>query len=270
MDRLLAVKLDTTGCEAEVRLNGVPLGRADAARPSLIVPVHEYIVSGSNRLELVAWPPQVLPAGAAAPPPVPPLTSDGLQGATVRILLPRIGGAIHESSARTLAQLDWAPPAGTRYEAPATLSEDVSLPVSFPRWRWLEARPHPAPAALHPQALALLQALAQDLARGDVDRFIAAVRLRTEEIAHAYQRRPEDEAARLRSDLLALHAAGRAAWVPPAAEALWLHPIAGGRLLECLDPAGGPALHTEPDALGQTCALPLRLGAVDNNLYVLR
>ena len=52
MDRLLAVKLDTTGCEAEVRLNGVPLGRADAARPSLIVPVHEYIVSGSNRLEL--------------------------------------------------------------------------------------------------------------------------------------------------------------------------------------------------------------------------
>jgi hypothetical protein len=269
MDRLLAVKLDAAGCEAEVRLNGVPLARANAARPSVIVPVHEYTVSGSNRLELVVWPPQPLAAGTPVPPPVP-LTADGLQAAAARILLPRIGGAIHESSARTLAQLDWAPSAGTKYEAPVTLSEDVSLPVSFPRWRWLEARPHPAPSTLQPQALALVQALAQDLARGDADRFVATVRLRTEEIALAYQRRAEDEAARLRSDLVALHAAGKASWVVPEAEALWLHPVAGGRLLECLDPAGGPALHTAPDDLGQTRALPLRLGAVEGNLYVLR
>jgi hypothetical protein len=181
---------------------------------------------------------------------------------------------MHEAAARTLAQLDWAPPAGESFEAPVRRQEEVSLPVSFPRWRWLDAPvlpvSSPPPPALHAQALSLVQTLAQDLARGEVDRFVSTVRLRTEELALAYQRRPEDEAARLHADLLATHAEGAAAWIAPETDALLLRPVAGGRLLECLAADGGPALRTQPDEQGQMRALPLRVAAVEGRLYVLR
>lgn len=269
MERLLVAKLEVNDCEAELRLNGIPLARADAARPRVVVPVHEYTIAGANRLELVLWPPPATPP-AEAPPPSVAGRASGQQSAHARILLPRVGSPISESSARTLAQIDWAPAAGSAYEAPLALSEELSLPVSFPRWRWLDAPPIDLTPALQAQVLALLQSYAQDLAAGEPERFLTGVRLRTEEIAVAYQRRPEEETARLREHLAAAHAAGRLKWLPLAADTLALRPVAGGRLLECLGASGGPALSTEPDERGQTLALPLRLAAVEGRLYVLR
>lgn len=269
MERLLVVKLDVQGCEAELRYNGVPLARADAARPSAVVPVHEYTVAGSNRLELVVGPPPLRPADSD-PAPALPGTADGGQSANARILLPRLGSPMHESSARTLAHLEWAPAEGTAYETPLSLQDEVSLPVSFPRWRWLEAPPQPPLPTLHGLALSLVQTLARDLARGEVDRFITTVRLRTEELALAYQRRPEDVAAQLHADLVELHTASAASWIVPDATHLLLRPVAGGRLVECLGPDGAPALRTAADKLGQSRSLPLRLSSVEGRLYVLR
>ena len=68
MERLLVAKLEVHDCEAELRLNGIPLARADAARPRVVVPVHEYTVAGTNRLELVLWPPPATPPAEAPPP----------------------------------------------------------------------------------------------------------------------------------------------------------------------------------------------------------
>jgi hypothetical protein len=269
MERLLVLKLDAVDCEAEASLNGVPLARVNAARPCAIVPVHEFTMAGHNRLELVVWPrPAVTPPGPALP--VEPRVSDGRRLVQLRILLPRIGSMADESSARTLAQLDWAPPEGEAYEAPLMLAQDFGLPVSFPKWRWLEAPACEVTPALHAQALAVVQGLARDLAAGQPERFLAATRLRTEEIALAYQRRPDDEAQRLREHLLALHAEGRLKWRPLTPEVLVLRPIAAGRLLECLGADGAPVLTTEPDAQGRTFALPLRVTAVEGKLYVLR
>lgn len=270
MERLLVVRLDVQGCAAEVLLNGIALARADAARPRAIVPVHEYTLAGGNRLELVVWPAApVLPLGTPAPAPLA-LTADGLSAARAIVLLPRVGNPIDERDARTLAQLDWAPPAGTAYEAPLSQQQDVTLPVSFPRWRWLDAPPVTPSAELTQAALAWLQPLTQALQAGDVEPFIAATRLRSEEIALAYQRRPEEELQRLREHLIGLHEAGTLKLAPLAAESLHLRPLAGGRLLECLDAAGLPALRTLPDADGQVHAWPLRLAAVEGRFYALR
>jgi hypothetical protein len=269
MERLLVVKLEVNDCEAEISLNGVPLARANAARPRAIVPVHEFTVAGANVLQMVVWPHPVMPPGQASPAPLP-LVASGHHWAHARILLPRMGSAIDEAPARTLSQVDWAPAAGTAYEAPCTLSQQVTLPVTFPRWRWLDAPPVDPSPALQAQAGGLLQSIAQDLAEGQTDRFIAAVRLRTEEIAVAYQRRPEDETDRLRGYLASLHAAGCLKWPPDLAQAVVLRPIAEGRLLECLDASGGPALRTEPNERGETWALPLRLAATAGRFHVLR
>jgi len=269
MERLLVLKLDAVDCEAEACLNGVPLARVNAARPSAIVPIHEYTVAGPNQLKLVIWP---RPAVTPEDPPLPaePRVADGRRLVQLRILLPRVGSMADESTARTLAQLDWAPPEGEAYQAPLVLAQDFGLPVSFPRWRWLDAPAVEDVPSLHSQALAVVQGLARDLAAGQPERFLAATRLRTEEIAIAYQRRPEDETRRLRDHLTSLHAEGRLKWPPLTPEALVLRPVADARLLECLGADGRPALSSAPDDQGRSVMLPLRVTAVEGKLYVLR
>jgi hypothetical protein len=269
MERLLVLKLDAVDCEAEACVNGVPLARVNAARQCVIVPIHEYTMAGPNQLDLVIWPrPAVTPETPALA--TEPRVADGKRLAQLRILLPRINSMAHEASARTLAQIEWAAPEGEAYEAPLVLSQNFGLPVSFPRWRWLDAPAIEDTPALHAQALTVVQGLSRDLAAGQPERFLAATRLRTEEIALAYQRRPEDETQRLRDHLLALHAEGRLKWLPLTPETLVLRPIASGRLLECLGADGGPALSTQPDDQGGSLSLPLRVTAVDGKLYVLR
>jgi hypothetical protein len=269
MERLLVVKLDALDCDAELRLNDFPLLRVDPARPSAQMPVHEFTTAGNNRLELVIWPRPAHERAAEAPPPLA-CVADGQRAARARILLPRIGSVADETGARTLAQLDWAPPAGSGYEAPLTLQQDVMLPVNFPRWRWLEAPQIEDPLAHRANAFAFVRGIAEDLERGQAERMLLATRLRTEELALAYLRRPEDETARWRDQLLAWHADGRLRWLPLEAETFALRAVAGGRLLECLDGEGAPALRTEPDEHGRSLALPLRMAAVEGNFYVLR
>jgi len=269
MDRLLTLKLDVVGCEAEALLNGVPLARAHAARPRVLVPVHEYALAGPNRLELVIWPhPAAAPAEERQPPQ--PLKADGLVRASVRILLPRIGNPVDEASARSLAQIEWAPAAGDHYEAPLSLQQTGQLPVNFPRWRWIDAPLAEPTPALRAQAHALIRRFQEDLAAGNPDAFLSAVRFRTEELAVAYQRPVEELLARLREHLEQLHQAGRLKWVELAPDNLVLRRLAGGRLLECLSADGEPALRTEPDEHGRAQTFALRLAAAEGKLYVLR
>jgi hypothetical protein len=269
IDRLLVLRLDAVDCAAEAFLNGVPIARADAARTRAIVPVHEYTVAGVNRLELVLWPRAAAAAQVEQAAPER-CVANGKQAAGIRILLPRVGNAADESSARTLAQLDWAPAAGLAYDAPLTLRQEVTLQVNFPRWRWLDA-PAAAPTpAMRQLALGFVQQLARDLSDGNVDAFMNATRLRTEELAVAYQRDAADEAARLRAYLLDHVMSKRLDWLPLDADGFVLRSIADGRLLECLDASGAPMLRTAADATGRSMALPLRLAAVEGRLYVLR
>ena len=269
IDRLLVLKLDAIDCEAEALLNGIPVARASPARPRIVVPVHEYTAAGANRLELVIWPRAFAPGEPKVEPPLP-CVSTGRLSAHARILLPRVGNVADESTARTLAQMEWSPVEGLPYEAPFVLSQDISLQVSFPRWRWMDAPVVPSSAALRSLALSFVDQLSQQLAAGDVEGFITATRLRTEELAAAYQRDAGNDAARMRSHLLELHATHRLKWLPMTAEGLVLRSLAGGRLHECLDISGAPMLRTVPDDAGRVLALPLRVAAVDNRLYVLR
>jgi hypothetical protein len=267
IERLLVLKLDAVECEAEARLNGMPIARAHPGQPRIALPVHEYTLSGANMLELVVWPhPAALAAGEAPAPQA--LVATGRASAHARLLLPRVGNAADESGARTLAQLEWAPAAGTAFEAPLSLRQDLQLPVSFPRWRWLEAPPVVNVAGMTGQARAYVQPLADSLAAGDPEPFLTAVRLRTEEVAAAYQQDPREATARLRQHLLEAFEAGRLRWQP--LDALVLRPVAGARLLECLSPEGQPALSTEVDDDGRALALPLRMAVVESRFYVLR
>lgn len=264
MERLLVLRLDSVGVVAEAWLNGVPLARTGPQPGAMTVPVHEYTLSGGNELELVIQPP---PPGQAAAPE--PLLSDGQRGASLRLLLPRIGQRAHPENARSLAQIDWAPPAGEVTQVPAALRQTVELPIAFPRWRWLDAPPVADAMALLPEAAAYLQGIALGLARGDPEPLLAAARLRLEELAQAYQRPLADDAGRLRLQLKQAHALAPLQPGMPKADTLRLRPLAGGRLLECLTPAGEPALSC-PRPGGGSLAWPMRLAHIEGRFYVLR
>ena len=153
-----------------------------------------------------------------------------------------------------------------------SVNETVKLPIDFPRWRWRDVPPVADTAALVPQALAFVQGLALGLARGDPEPLVQSARLRFEELAQAYQRNLVDDVGRFRVHLQQLHAASPLKPVMPKAGALLLRPLAGGRLLECLTPAGQPVLQSPLGAAagGGQIAWPLRLAMIEGRFYVLR
>jgi hypothetical protein len=264
MERLMVFRLVSQGCTAEAWFNGLPMARVTPAAPQAVVPVHEAALAGTNRLELVVGP-DSRAVGAAALLPTP-----HAMAAQLHLLLPRVGGEIDETQARILGQLEWACPAGEPPGLPVRRLSDVHLPINFPRWRWLDAPVVQPTPALTQQAHAFVCGLARDLGRGQTESFLAATRLRTEELALAYQRTPDVELARLREWLEQMYAASRLVWQPLSAEETQLRPLAEGRLLECLGGGGRAALTTLPDKLGAVLAFPLKLSVVEGRFYVLR
>ncbi len=264
MERLLVLRLESLGVTAEAVLNGVPLARSGPAAGAVTVPIHEYTLAGGNELQLVIQP--TAPGGVAAPQP---LLSDGKRGASLRLLLPRLGQITHPESARTLAQIDWAPPSGDVTEVPFTLRQAVDLPIAFPRWRWFDAPVVAEPSELLGAVATYLQGLALGLARGDPEPLVLAARLRFEELAQAYQRSLADDVGRLRLQIQQWHAQEPLQPTMPKADALLLRPLAGGRLLECLTPDGQPVLQS-PLAGGGRIAWPVRLAVIEGRFYVIR
>ena len=274
MERLLLLRIEAVACQAEAVLNGVPVVSVDArTMPGThvaCIPVHEYTLAGGNRLSLVINPHPINLPAQQPPPPATPNVADGTSWVKLRMLLPRQGQPASENSARTLVQMDWAPAENDFFETPLVLSQTMELPVTFPRWRWLDAPVVEVTPALKMQALAFLQRLAIDLTRGDPEGFIAAARLRFEELGLAYQRDHTVDVARFRAHVQQLSASKALRITPPTPADLVLRPVADGRLLDCLSPNGQPLLRTAPTESGTSHAWPVKLAVVDGQFYVLR
>ena len=266
MERWLLLRLEAAGIGAEAHVNGMPVARLGAAGGRVVVAVHEYTLTGSNRLSLVIAP-RIAPADAALP--TEPRIATAGQRARLELALALEGQAATDANTRVLATLAWQPKEDESFEAPLELHHDVNLPVTFPRWRWLDAPPVPESPAVTRLALEFVQRLAVDFARGDAERYLAAARLRFDELALAYRRTSAELVQQFKDRLQALYAARALVIVPPTAADLQLRRVAQGRLIECVGPTGEPVLRsTAPD--GATHAWPLRLAVVENKLYVLR
>ncbi|MDB5817718.1 MAG: hypothetical protein JWQ11_1358 [Rhizobacter sp.] len=268
MDRLLMLRLQASGCAAEVELNGMPVAAVGATGGQACVPVHEYTLTGSNRLTLVIEPtPWTQPPGQ---PPMPRIASGPIEVSAELVLL-RQGHAAADAGSRPLASVEWQAGEGTSFEAPTRVSRQVELPINFPRWRWLDAPPVQLTPALRRQLLEFVQGLSAALGRGDPEPLVDAARLRFDELGLAYQRTPAAEVQRFRDRLQALYVAKALAMSAPTAETLVLRPIDKGQIVECLTPLGGPALRTaNPPTCAFQPAWPLRVAVVDARVYVLR
>ena len=266
MDRVMMLRLEARGCEAEVRLNDIPLGRAGATSGLLYLPVHEYVLAGANSLSIEVDPPK-LDAPRRSPTPK---IAEGGASVSARLILPRVGQIGNESQSRSLAELDWAVGDGEVFKAPLAISTEVALPIKFPRWRWLDAPEIDNLEALLPTVSSYVQNLAVDLAKGEVDSFLEGSRLRLEELALAYQRPVADLKARLRARLQLLYATKAMKLLIPGVEDIRLKLCANRRLIECLGPGGEPVLRTAPAPDGSRVSWPIRLAVVNGQCLILR
>ena len=266
MDRLLILRLVVQGCSAEAVINDIPLGRAAPGGAGLCLPVHEYLLDGANEVSLVIDP---AAPGLSGAPAVPRL-AEGVVGARLRLLLPRIGQVGSELQARTVAEVVWGVPDGDVYNTALTITRSIFLPIKFPRWRWLDAPVVDDVDAQKPLIASFLQTIAVDLLRGDPESFLTASRLRLEELAQAYQQPVADVATKLRSRLQLLHATKALKMAIPNAADILLRRCANGRLIECMASAGRPALATLPGADGMSSAWPIRIAVVNGRCHILR
>ena len=266
MERLLMVDLAAGGCAVEALLNGMPIAALGASGGRTSLAVHEFTLAGRNQLSLVVGPAR--PGTAVASQP---RVAIGPTWARARLVLVRQGQSPADPDARVLGAVEWAAAEGKAYEAPSTHSREVELPVSFPRWRWLDAPILTLTASVQRSILEFLQEAAVELGRGNPEPLLAASKLRFDELALAYQTDAGVGPQRFRDHLQRLYAANALKIMPPVATDLVLRPLVDGRLIECLSPSGGPALHTQNDApgLGEH-AWPVRLAVVEGRIYVLR
>lgn len=257
----MCIEVKTSGPPVEVAINGFPVMRLAEGAPPRCLPVHEYLIGGSNRLSLTLAPPLL---SMEAAPPQPRMVASG-QAAQVRLLLMRQGHSPESPGARELAAVKWAVAEGESYDAPTTLHQDVDLPVAFPRWRWLDAPVQQPGPALTTLLLAWLQRLAFELSRGRPEDLLTASRLKLEELGLAYQWPHGFATERFKAELQKLFESKQlAALQPPKPEEVVFRPVAGGRLIDCQNPLGEPALQLP------TATWPLRVAVVDGNVYVLR
>lgn len=271
MERLMCLQISSSGEAVEALVNGMPVARLPAGGGSCCVTVHEYLLAGANRIALTVAPPPIIQSTAQPAAPAQPRLAAAATGVRARLMLLRRSKRA-DDDARVLGEVNWAVAEGASFEAPAMVEQALDLPVTFARWRWLDAPVITLGLAERQLVLGFLQRLAFDLSRGNPDTLITASRLKFEELALAYQWPVEQAQARLRAQVQQLHEAqALKPLVPPTAETLLLRPVAGGRLLDCLSPLGTPVLSVPTDAANAaTQAWPLRLALVEGKAYVLR
>jgi hypothetical protein len=265
MERLLMLHLQAGACAAEALLNGMPVAHVGKDGGHACLPVHEYTLTGKNRLDLI-----VGGAAPGQPSPLQPRVAMVPTWARARLVLARQGRSAADPDVRVLASVEWLAPEGKSYDAPAAQTKEVDLPVNFPRWRWLDAPEIAINAQVQRQVLEFLQQLALDLGRGNPDSLLAAAKLRFDELALAYQRTTNEGMQRFRDHLQQLYAAKALKLIPPNADEVVLRPVLDGRLIDCLTSGGGPALHTQNEPAQGNHAWPLRVAMVEGKIYVLR
>lgn len=255
-----------SGCSAEVWINDIPVAAMGPDGGDINLPIHEYILAGDNSVTLVIDPIFSQNSSIASTPKLAATEAY----AQLRLLLPRVGELCNQDSARTLFEFGWAAAEGDVYEAPLVHTNQVMLPIKFPRWRWMDVPKIDDPGQSKAKIAAFLQRIAVAMARGEFEPLLTASQLRLEELAVAYQQPLDTVSSRFLSRLKLLHATKALKMTIPTLGDLLLRPCANGRLVQCLAMDGSPILKTLPASDGSRTAWPLRIAMVNGQCHIVR
>lgn len=261
MDKTLLLRASVKGQDALLSLNGMVLARLHDGR-ELLLPIHEYVQSGENRIQVTVLP------GVSKNPDHALITQDC--SATVWVELQKDRGPDVLVQPHVLFELNVSFQRGQRLRKNRLLDSTVDLPVSFPRWRYLDVLPstHSANDVVLIEDF-LLNLLAQ-IKAGKTTALLPFFTIRNRELAAAYGLDPQhvhgDFAAHLNH--LCVHAEllestlDPQCWQVQCVRQSPVHALLGKNL--------EPLLQWKCSLSGASLQLPMHVAVLGGEVFVLR
>lgn len=182
MDKTLLLRVSVRGQDALLSLNGMVLAKLSDGL-ELLLPIHEYVQSGENRIQVTVLSSAPMP-GASSNSERFLLTKSC--SATVWVELQKDRGPDVLVQPHVLYELNASFQRGQRLRKNLLLDSKVDLPVSFPRWRYLDVLPSTRGANDSVLIEDFLVNLLAQFNAGQVSALLPFFTIRNRELAAAY------------------------------------------------------------------------------------
>ncbi|NJM31565.1 MAG: hypothetical protein HC848_00045 [Limnobacter sp.] len=251
MDKCLTLYAQTNVPDAVLCLNGIFLKKLPLSTP-VLVPVHECVANGKNHIQLGR-----LCSGEWL------ARQDIWFDVRLELVKLRQGQWVQP---KVLDQFRWAEPAGKLVRGTSYFERELQLPLSFPRWQFLDLSRFESTAHTQPVQDLLVQ-LALELVQRKKKEFSARFSHRNHELAMAYGVSPVELAAQL--DAVFEQHAGFALenYLPDLSE-LAVFAAKGGTTGFPMRADGSPFLHLP--GLPDSVHVPLQVAVVEGRAVVVK
>jgi hypothetical protein len=265
-ETVIHAELAVRACTAELYLNGIRLRRQVAPeRPYVSIPVRQYLVPGSNHLEMVVEPGQ-MPSQARQGKEK---TAKPGASAVARLTRYEEGQIAFAKNGEKLIEIRWQGSADEE-TFPKILGAESSLGPVHGRWSWQDAPPLCLDEATRTEIADVLATVARAFERGDPAPMIDLLAVRFVDVVRAY---PANALSALNEDLAHwVRTFGSKGWkvLPLAPEQHDFRLCAGNRLVEVVDRDGLPSLRLKPPDEEEPHPYAMLLARIDGRLVPVR
>jgi hypothetical protein len=261
MDKTLLLRACVHGQDALLSLNGMVLAKLHQDR-ELLLPIHEYVQSGENRIQVIVLSETLEDSGN------PLLIQDC--HASVWVELQKDRGPDLLVQPRVLFELKSSFQRGQRLKKNRLLDSRVDLPVSFPRWRYLDVLPSSCGTNDAILIEDFLLGILTQFKAGKVSELLPFFTVRNRELATAYGLDPQTVHADFMSHLkhLCTHAEMLESALDPQS---WLvQCIRNSPVHALLGKNREPLLQWKCSLSGTNFQLPMHVGVLGGEVFVLR
>lgn len=272
-NKVIYAELETRHCTAELFVNGVPLPpvRQKSGYDKFSVTIQHWLVSGKNELTLVVdIDGDEIPSLNALPRQK---KAEKKAEATGRFVEYEEGVISAPENGRILGQVSYVGTDDETDQAPRVTSVSVDLPVQFGRWQWQDAPQLTLDDPTIAEAKQVLASVQDALFGNSLDKMLALVKVRWEELDRAYPGRNDANDRAMLGGWLAELASDPKRRIPLQPSRHDFRLVAGGRVIECIDEDYMPSIRIaeeiEPDRWMQV-PYPVYLARIGNALTVVR
>lgn len=264
-DRIVMAELERRGVCAELHLNHMPVLRlTDNEGPFGASGAHEFLIPGSNLLELIVEPgpsPSRWKEPFLKEPP-----ADAFARARLMVYPPDVEPGLENGV--LLGELNWRPEEKGLLNFPKAFEKVVMPGAVLTPWAWQDAAVLSMGDALVAEAHALLEELVGAFRMGDANAVAKLTEIKIRDALRAYPAQTETAFREMLDDYVRHHKKGAIRPLNPADYEFRL--IAGGRILECLNRDFSPSMELSDPELEMKVPYPVWLSKIGGKLVVVR
>lgn len=264
-DRIVMAELERRGVCAELHINRMPVLRlTDNEGPFGASGAHEFLIAGSNLLELVVEPgpsPSRWKEPYLKEPP-----ADSFARARLMVYPPGVDLGLENGV--LLGELNWVPEDKGSLNFPKVFEKIVMPGAVLSPWTWQDAAVLTLSDALIGEAHAVLEELVAAFRVGDADAIAKLTSQKIRDALRAYPAQSEAGLMEMLRDYVAHHKKGPIRPLNPADYEFRL--IADGRILECLNRDFSPSIELYDPELQMKVPYSVWLAKIGGKLVVVR